>query len=256
MNQDTLDDNPQIKEVLKALNHAKRRDILVYLKDLERGTGFSELMEYLEIDSKTSSQFSYHLKLLQTAKLIEKKDEKYIISPLGIKACSMLDLVDTTEKNDSIVQRISNSYKNITPLDQILLSFDIFSFLLILMPLQGMFEHTSTIPLLFLPMVIGLFLFGFLIFYSYLKLKYIPSILILSSVIWIIFLPSHQLKTGLIYLGSVFSLIFLVQALINFVIGKNNFLIYFISGIIFLIITVLTTMYIIYFEYLKQEQLV
>ena len=255
MNQDTLDDNPQIKEVLKALNHGKRRDMLVYLKDLERGTGFSELMDYLGIDSKTSSQFSYHLKLLLNARLIEKKDEKYLISPLGLKACSMLDLVDTSEKDDSIVQKISNSYKNITPMDQILLSFLTFSILLFFMPLQGMLNDNTTIPFLFLPMIIGIFLSLFLIAYSYFKLdKYIPSILILSSIIWIIFLPSHQLKTGLIYIASVFSLIFFDQALVNYAIGNKNILLNFSLGIICLLLTVLTTVYILYDEYLKKEK--
>ena len=254
MNQDALDDNPQIKEVLKALNHAKRRDILVYLKDLERGTGFSELMDYLDSDSNTSSQFSYHLKLLINARLIEKKIEKYVISPLGLKACSMLDLVDTSEKDDSIVQKISNSYKNVTPLDQILLSFVTLSILLFFMPLQAMFNNNTTIPYLFLPMIIGLFLSVFFIFYSSLKLKYIPSILILSSIIWIIFLPSHQLKTGLIYMSSVFSLIFFEQAIVNYAIGNNEILLHIILGGICLFLTVLTTVYILYVEYLKNEK--
>ena len=123
-------DSPEIKEVLKALNHIKRRDILLYLKDLSRLTGFSELMAYLDVDPKSSGQFSYHIKLLLTARLIEKENEKYRISPLGLKACSMLDLVDISEKNDSVVQKISTSYKNITVVDQIIIAFDAFTAIL------------------------------------------------------------------------------------------------------------------------------
>ena len=247
-------ENPEIKEVLKALNHAKRRDILIYLKDLERGTSFSELMEYLDIDSKTSSQFSYHLKLLLTAKLIEKNtiSDKYSISNLGVKACSMLDMVDTTEKNESIVQKISLSYKNIKPIDQVVISFESFALVLFIMPITGIFNHTNLITLLFLPLIIGIALFVSITSYAYLKLKYLPSLLVLSSLIWVLFLPSNQIKCGVLYMASVLGAIFFYQGFLNFLLNQGNITFDLFGSLIFLTISLIVIVDILYEEYVKE----
>lgn len=246
------DDNPQIKEVLKALNHAKRRDILLYLKDLERLTSFSELMDYLDIDPKTSGQFSYHLKLLVTAQLLVKEDEKYKISPLGIKACSMLDLVDTSEHQDSVVQKISNSFKNISPLDQVIVSFEAFALILFFVPLTYALENSSLFGVLLFPIIVGLFLFGLITFYSYRKLQYIPSILVLLSIIWVIFLQSNQLKTAFMYLVSIFGAVFIYRALITSD-SRTYQIMYFLVGITFLLFSTICGLYIIYGENWKKK---
>lgn len=252
MSKDESEDNPQIKEVLKALNHTKRRDILVYLKDLERPTAFSELMEYLSIDSKTSGQFSYHLKLLLKAHLIEKEGDKYRISVLGVKACSMLDMVDTTEKEESLVQKIANSYKNITPLDQVIISFQAFALILFFVPISYILEDHNLLAVLFIPMVVGLLVLGFITLYSYTKLKYIPSILVLSSLIWIIFLNDDQLKTGFVYIISVFGLIFLFQTA-KMSSSSNLFLLNILLGVACLVASSLTALYMLYKIYWKKE---
>lgn len=247
------DDNPEIKEVLKALNHAKRRDILTYLKDLGRETSFSELMDYLQIDVKTSSQFSYHLKLLLTASLIVKSSttEKYSISPLGLKACSMLDMVDTTEHDESLGQKISSSFKNISPIDQIIISFEAIGLILFFIPITSMFEFPKYALMLLIMSLVGLILFAVITYYSYRKLRYIPSLLVLSSLVYIVFLPNNQLKCGVIYMASVLGALALYQGLINSVVGGEVFL-NFIGAVIGLGISILFIIDILYFEYLKK----
>ena len=249
MSQSERSDNPQIKEVLKALNHAKRRDILLYLKDLGRDATFSELMDYLEIDTKISSQFSYHLKLLLQAGLIEKRNEKYAITPLGLKATSMLDLVDTSEKTESIVQKISNSYKNLTIFDQIIISFQAFAIVLFLMTLTGIVGDYTKLGVLFLPMILGLIFSIGITIYSYYKLKYIPSILVLSSIIWVIFLSSNHIKIAFIYISSILSLIFIYQATIDFNPQSIEIIFDIILGIACIIACSTTVVWILYKEY-------
>ena len=252
MTQDETIDSPQIKEVLKALNHVKRRDILIYLKDLSRLTSFSELMDYLGIDPKTSGQFSYHLKLLLNAQLITKEDDKYRISSLGVKACSMLDLVDTSEHQESIVQKIANSYRNITPLDQVIISFEAFALILFFIPLIYIIENPNLLSKFIIPFFLGIILFVLLTYYSYIKLKYIPSIFVLISIIWIIFLQSNQIKTGFVYIISVFGIIFILQSL-KISNSSNYLLIDLFAGIICLFLSIATSGYIIYKEYWEKN---
>ncbi len=252
MKETESEDNPQIKEVLKALNHTKRRDILLYLKDLDRLTSFSELMEYLEIDPKTSGQFSYHLKLLVQAQLLVKENEKYKISALGVKACSMLDLVDTSDHRDSVVQKIASSFKNITPFDQVIVSFEAFVLILFFVPFTYVLEDTSLFGILILPIIIGLILFSLITYYSYKKLQYVPSVLVLLSIIWVIFLQSNQIKTAFMYLVSIFGAVFIYQALISSGSGVYQ-LLFFSAGITFIVISLVIGLYIIYGESWKKR---
>ena len=207
-------------------------------------------MDYLSIDPKTSGQFSYHLKLLVTSQLILKKEEKYKISPLGVKACSMLDLVDKSEKKETIVHKISYSFKNITPFDQVIISFEVFTFILFFVPITYLVKDYSLLGVLFLPIITGLILFGLVTYYSYSKLRYIPSLLILSSLIWIIFLQANQLKTGFNYMASIFGIIFLLESIT--LSGSSNYILRdLFIGISCLFLSIVTSLYIIYKEYWK-----
>lgn len=244
--QNIEDTDPQIKEVLKALNHTVRRDILLYLKNLNREVSFSELMDYLNIDAKTSGQFSYHLKMLQQSNLITKSNEKYLITPLGVKATSMLDLVNISDHNDSIVQTISNSFKNITPIDQIILSFHAFCYIAFILPFLLLLINYNRFAIFLAPMLIGLILLIAITIYSYLKLKYIPSILILFSLIWVIFLTSNQKSIAFIYVVSGLDIVFLYNAIIATIFGKNNFL--FFSFVITFIIASIIGIGIIFYK--------
>lgn len=207
---------PQIKTVLKALNHTNRRDILIYLNDLRREVSFSELMDYLNIDSKSSSQFSYHLKLLLDASLLIKTNEKYSISALGIKATSMLDLVDTAEpENKSMAQKVSDSYKDLSIRDHIFLSFTSIGFILFFLPFSFMMAHLQDLSFWIFPTIFGAIALVLIFLYAYKKLKYLPSVLILTNVVWIVFLPKNHLKFAVIYLSSVLGVIYMYQFLLE-----------------------------------------
>ena len=252
------DNGPEIKEVLKALNHGKRRDNLLYIKDLGRSCGFSELMDYLNEDSKSSGQFSYHIKLLVSAGLLLKQDERYQISSLGLKASSILDMVDTSEKTDTIVQKITQSFKNISTFDQVIISFEVFSFILFLIPFVEFLRNISHVQnlslILIFQLIFGIITFSGLTMYSYRKLKYIPSLLVLTSMVYIIFLPYNQTKIGIIYIGSNLGLILLFQ---GFLLFKSNIVL--IGNTIFAILCLVVSgsiaLKILYNEYIKKEHI-
>ena len=103
-------EGPQISEVLKALNHTTRRDILIFLAEREKETSFSVLMEVLEFSNSTSGQFSYHLKLLTSSNLILKTPEyKYLVTDLGKRAYALMSMVNT-EEDETVGQKIISSY--------------------------------------------------------------------------------------------------------------------------------------------------
>lgn len=250
-NQNVEENDPQIKEVLKALNHTLRREILLYLKGLNREASFSELMDYCKIDSKVSGQFSYHVKLLQQSNLISKTNDKYLITPLGVKATSMLDVTSLGNNEDSILQKISKSFKNITSFDQIVLSFHAFCFIAFILPFVLLLVNYNRFHILLMPMLLGLVLLIFIIIFSYLKLKYIPSVLILFSVIWIIFLSHNQKKIAFIYTLTGIDIVFLYNAVIGEIIRKNSILFRFFMVMtpIFIIASILAVGYTLYKEY-------
>lgn len=228
---------PQIKTVLKALNHANRRDILMYLNNLRREVSFSELMDYLNIDSKSSSQFSYHLKLLLDASLLLKNNDKYSISPLGIKATSMLDLVDTEEpENKSMAQKVSDSFKNLSTSDHVFLATLGITFILFFIPFSFLMSHPQDFLVWILPTIIGAIVLVLAFIYAYKKLNYLPSILIMTSIVWVVFLPRNQFKFGTIYLSCVLGSIWLYQfLLVDISRGSLNFLNLVLSAMAFLI---------------------
>ena len=250
----TIENNyPQIKEVLKALNHAIRRDILLYLKDLNRETSFSELMDYLENDTKVSGQFSYHLKLLQQSNLLAKVNDKYSITPLGIRAISMLDLVNIEDSKDTMVDKISNSYKNLTAIDQMLLAFHAFCLISFIVPAPLLLFDYKRFSIFLLPMVIGLLLFIGLTSFSYFKLRYLPSVLILFSVIWIVFLGYNQLKIALIYVASGLDIMFLYLTFLNNINRRSVIYIDLFFTIISSIAVIVTIAWIIYADYIVNQ---
>ena len=90
--------------------------------------------------------------------------------------------------------------------------------------------------------------------YSYRKLKYIPSLLVLTSMVYIIFLPYNQTKIGIIYIGSNLGLILLFQ---GFLLFKSNIVL--IGNTIFAILCLVVSgsiaLKILYNEYIKKEHI-
>ena len=135
-------DTPQIDEVLQSLNHSTRRVILLILAKTDKETAFTELMDNLDLKNSSSGQFSYHLKMLSSSNLIQKTfDNKYAITDLGKTAYALMSMVNT-EEDVTIGNKIINSYKNLTPFDQVILGFFGIVLGLFIVSSQVLFEFT------------------------------------------------------------------------------------------------------------------
>jgi DNA-binding transcriptional ArsR family regulator len=196
-----LESSPQINMVLKALNHSLRRDILLFLSDLNRPSSFSELLETMKLSSKASGQFSYHLKLLSDANLIEKdssEDNKYLLTDLGVRATSMLDLVDSTSYQ-TLSQTISNAFKDLSPKEQIFLGFQGIPLALFALSFSSLEQEviSSFFSILWIIFSSLLLLIYFLV--AYRSLQSFLALLTLSNVIFLVFLPNNHRNIGSIY---------------------------------------------------------
>ena len=127
--------------------------------------------------------------------------------------------------------------------------------LLFLMPLTGMVALPKYFIELFLLSFIGFLLFIVLTSYCYIKLQYIPSLLVMSNLVWVIFLPANQIKCAVIYMSSLFGVLFLYQSYINLLIHQGDQLIDFLLSSIFLLISILAAAHILYINYFKKSGL-
>ena len=218
---DNQDQN--IKIVLKTLNHDMRRNILNFLMDLDRSVSFTDLMKFLNIESKFSSQFSYHLRMLVEANFIIKSDDKYFISSYGKQAVSLLNQSSFTDYRPSLLQKISDSFKRLSTREQLAINFLGIGYALFLYPLAFLIHNSlSFIPLAFT--VFGFFIFLILFLFSYQKIKYLPSLILLTSIIWLIFLPNNQIKIGIVYITSVIGVYLVYEPFLT--IGLSTFSIF------------------------------
>ncbi|MCY3414551.1 MAG: helix-turn-helix transcriptional regulator [Candidatus Heimdallarchaeota archaeon] len=204
---------PDISSVLKALNHELRREILLYLNEYKRGS-FTALHTHVEERTKSTGQFSYHLKMLIDAGIISKQDDSYTLTQLGERATSMITMIDTEVRQPSIAQKISNSYSQLSPLESILISWMIAPLIIFAVIMSG-FEVVRINPITYLLYILGaviLLIISFVFMYS--KLNYLPSMLALSSVVWILFLEKNHIQLGSMYLFSGVSVALILQGLI------------------------------------------
>ncbi|MHA2366019.1 MAG: DUF7347 domain-containing protein [Candidatus Hodarchaeales archaeon] len=243
-----------INDVLKALNHILRREILIYMQDISRGVTFTELLETMEYDSKSSGQFSYHLKLLLETQLIQKIDDnnKYLLTPLGNRATSMINLVDDTS-NKTTVQNVINAFKYLTPKEQIFVAWSVvplvvFSLFAVFLESNPEFNIWEVILLFF--MVLSIVLGVILLLYS--RLQSIVAILTLSNFIWIVFLPDNNLRIrlGTIWFTSFAGLLFLGTGLIE---QPNYNLLNVVFGLILLLTAIVVSIFHLYKEQFKHE---
>ena len=162
--------------------------------------------------------------MLLDAQILEKSDDNYRLSTLGEKATAMIQLIDV-EVDNTISQKISASFSQLSPLELVVTCWMILPLILFSMGMTGKLAATFTTfqTVLFNIITTGLFVIS--IIYVYNKLQYIPSLLALSSIIWIFFLRKDHLWFFSIYIlagmgGALFfSGVLLSQNLISTVIG-------------------------------------
>jgi hypothetical protein len=206
----------------------------------------------MRLSSKASGQFSYHLKLLIDASLIKKdssKDNKYLLTDLGIRATSMLDLVDSTSES-SLAQSISNAFKDLSPKEQIYLGFQGIPFALFALSFSSL--EQEVIPS-FLSILWVLFSSLFLLIYflvAYRSLQSFLALFTLSNIIFLVFLPNNHKYVGSIYILNLLGSLLIINTLYNGLLEILDYLL--ISGGIFMLIMAVIVSVLFY----KEEKLI
>ncbi|MHA2075582.1 MAG: DUF7347 domain-containing protein, partial [Candidatus Hodarchaeales archaeon] len=101
-----------ITDVLKALNHEIRREIIRILHEKQL-VPYSEFLNRLDLPA--SSNVAYHLSLLTKTQLIEKDlDGKYSLTTLGRRSALLIDLA-----NESKTTSFSDIYLAFSKLNSI-----------------------------------------------------------------------------------------------------------------------------------------
>ena len=73
-----------------------------------------------------------------------------------------------------------------------------------------------------------------ILWYCNKKFVYFPSVLVLTSIIWVVLLQENQLKVGWIYLGSVLGILFSFDGSIDYLLLKNDTFIQIFIGLVVL----------------------
>ena len=185
-----------ITEVLKALNHEIRREIIRILHNKDQ-VPYSDFLSQLNLPA--SSNVAYHISLLNKAKLIEKGLEgKYFLTPLGRRSALLLDLA--IEPKSTFFSNIYLSFSRLAPLEILFGAWYLFFFMFGMIFISSFF----LIGLFFILISIG---FIFLIIY---RTRTLWTLLLLNNFIWIFFVPEKRELLISISLTNVFGLIFLI----------------------------------------------
>ncbi|MHA2365688.1 MAG: ArsR/SmtB family transcription factor [Candidatus Hodarchaeales archaeon] len=220
-----------INHVLKALNHPVRRDILRYIERLGRALTFTEILSATDFNSQNSSQFSYHLKLLIQAQMIKKEENSYQLTPIGKRASSLLDIADEIEEPTKINQ-VARKIKNLTPSEQIFVSWYLIPGIIALISLVALVESSSNEFIFYILLILSIPLTLLFLGLLYRKLTSIYAIFITTNIIWVLFLEQHQKRIATINILSLLGVVMILLSLIEFRIEL------FTAGVIFITIAV------------------
>ncbi|MDH5401294.1 MAG: helix-turn-helix domain-containing protein [Candidatus Heimdallarchaeota archaeon] len=234
--------SPNINSVLKALNHPLRRELILHLYRKRQGSSFSTLHEIATHQTKSTGQFSYHLKLLLDAQIITKSDDIYFISEFGEKASNMIQFIDL-EFDRSVSQKISSSFASLSPMELVFISWMITPLLIFGFIIDEMGKLNNDYISFYIWLTIAIITLISAILLSYSMLQYPPSVIVLTNIIWIFFLPKDQIKLGRIYIFSGFGTGILMNGLL-----LDNSLIQIVIGLISISIALFYSL-----KYIKDE---
>ncbi|MFX0140929.1 MAG: ArsR/SmtB family transcription factor [Candidatus Hodarchaeota archaeon] len=187
-----MSENPSISKVVKAINSPQRREILRILSLYKRPFTFTELMNEIMKKSGTSSQFSYHMKILVEAKLILKVEEEgYKLTQLGNRTGLLLELSQEDESS-ALFSSLYLAFSNLNPLDCLIALF-IIPFLMIFG--AGISIHDNLL-MVFLGCIgiIGIYV------YLYLKLRSFIALFFFNTFLWGFFVRGKEYLVPLYFL--------------------------------------------------------
>lgn len=186
----------EITEVLKALNHRVRREIIRMLNNNVR-VPYSDFLHKLKLPA--SSNVAYHLSLQTKANVVEKDHEgKYSLTQLGRRSALLIDIA--VESRPSPFSDFYLAFSQLNPLEIVFGAWYIFFFIVGLYTAQILIF----IGLLFIFLSLGSI---FLIVY---RTKTLWTLLLLNNFIWIVFVPENRNILVSIVLTNVFGLILLI----------------------------------------------
>ncbi|MFX1283144.1 MAG: hypothetical protein ACFFB5_05790 [Promethearchaeota archaeon] len=215
-----------ITEVLKALNHEIRREIIRILHK-KQTTPYSDFLERLNLPA--SSNVAYHLSLLSKAHLIKKDLEgKYLLTPLGRRSALLLDLA--TESKSSIFSEIYLGFSRLNPTEILLGAWWTFFFVLGFFFLQSLLFPLGIICILIAICSIILIIF---------RTRTPWTILLINNFIWIFFVPKNREILASIIASNIFSLILLTPGALFIDISPLNLLLGWILLLISLMLSII-----------------
>ena len=185
-----------ITDVLKALNHEIRRQILRMLHDRREPVPYSVFLNLLNLPA--SSNVAYHLLLLNKARMVKKDLEgKYSLTNLGKRSALLLDLA--SESKSSPFSDLYLGFSQLTPYETVLGSWWIFFLFLGVV-------FTSSVSTFF----IGVFFFslaGVSIFLFVYRTRVIWSLLLINNFLWIYFAPGNRLLLFMVFITNLIGFI-------------------------------------------------
>ncbi|UCG02875.1 MAG: helix-turn-helix transcriptional regulator [Candidatus Heimdallarchaeota archaeon] len=203
-----------ITDVLKALNHEIRRQILRMLHNKREPIAYSVFLNLLNLPA--SSNVAYHLLLLNKARMVEKDQEgKYSLTHLGKRSALLLDLA--SESKPSPFSDLYLGFSQLTPYETVLGSWWIFFLFLGVV-------FTSSPP----TFLIGLFFFslaGVSIFLFVYRTRVIWSLFLINNFLWIYFAPGNRLLLFAVFLTNLIGFLLMFPEMDLDLAFSNGFLI-------------------------------
>jgi hypothetical protein len=142
--------------------------------------------------------------------VLKNSESKYTLTTLGKKANEILSLTETSEK-ESTPTKITNAFKNLSPAQEIYLSYQgipVMAFALSLSLLDTKFFDIYFSAFLVLIFFISLMIY---VAIAYSILHSLLALITLSSSVWLVFLPHNHKYLASIYFSSLFGLLFFFQ---------------------------------------------
>ena len=176
-----MDESPSendINEVLKALNHNIRRNIIRILHRSPVPIAYSEFLEELNVPA--SSNAAYHLLLLTKSNIVKKDSNGYELTEIGDRVALLLDIV--VEPKSTAFTNLYMGFSRLSPLEILLGSWWIFFLIL------GLTTTPHNLAIGFISLSFSILSLGILIY----KTRTPWAILLINNFLWIIFAPERR----------------------------------------------------------------
>ncbi|MHA2305339.1 MAG: DUF7347 domain-containing protein [Candidatus Hodarchaeales archaeon] len=167
-----------ITDVLKALNHEIRREIIRILHEKQL-VPYSEFLNRLDLPA--SSNVAYHLSLLTKTQLIEKDlDGKYSLTTLGRRSALLIDLAN--ESKTTSFSDIYLAFSKLNSIEIVLGTWYIFFFVI------GIYSIQTYLFVGILSCLVSIGLITLIVY----RTRTPWTLFLINNFIWIFFVPENR----------------------------------------------------------------